>query len=256
MRVNDHSGLPSKRAIASLTDNLVHQLFPLTVESYYRYFPGTRLYRNLLNLLKPLNERLRGSPEELARDYLASLQELKTQLEKDAAFISESDPAATSIDEVILTYPGFYAMLVYRLAHKLSEAGVPLIPRVMTELAHSRTGIDIHPKANIGSPFCIDHGTGIVIGETTVIGKRVKLYQGVTLGALSVEKDHATTKRHPDVEDDVVIYAGSTILGGCTTIGHDSIIGGNVWLTHSVPPFSLVYHENVMKVRERSNNGA
>jgi len=254
MTINDHSRLPSKRAIATLTDNLVHKLFPHTVESYYRFFAGTRLKLNMHDILNSLDTRIYGSPGKLTRDFIDSLPELKSQLEADAAFISESDPAASSIDEVILTYPGFYAILVYRLANKLAGSGVPLIPRVMTELAHSRTGIDIHPKAKIGSPFCIDHGTGIVIGETAVIGRRVKLYQGVTLGALSVEKNHATTKRHPDVEDDVIIYAGSTILGGCTIIGHDSIIGGNVWLTHSVPPFSLVYHENIMKVRERSNS--
>ncbi|HRR17365.1 MAG TPA: serine acetyltransferase, partial [Bacteroidales bacterium] len=144
-------------------------------------------------------------------------------------------------------------ILVYRLANKLALLEVPLIPRIMTEYAHSLTGIDIHPKATIDSPFFIDHGTGVVIGETSVIGRRVKLYQGVTIGALSVSKDMAGKKRHPTIEDDVVIYAGSTILGGETVIGHDSIIGGNVWLTSSVPPYSLVYHENVMKIRDRNN---
>jgi serine O-acetyltransferase len=169
----------------------------------------------------------------------------------DAALIADNDPAATGMDEVIMTYPGFYAILVYRLAHKLALSGVPLLPRVMTEYAHSLTGIDIHPKATIDSPFFIDHGTGIVIGETAIIGKNVKIYQGVTIGALSVSKEMASSKRHPTIEDNVIIYAGGTILGGNTIIGHDSIIGGNVWLTESVEPYSLVYHQNKVTVRGR-----
>jgi serine O-acetyltransferase len=174
-------------------------------------------------------------------------------LYRDAKYISESDPAATGVDEVIMAYPGFYAIAVQRLAHQLFIQGVPLIPRVMTEYAHSKTGIDIHPGAEIGSEFSIDHGTGVVIGETAVIGNRVKLYQGVTIGALSVSKELASTKRHPTIEDNVIIYAGSTILGGNTVIGHDSIIGGNVWLTSSVPPYSLVYHESKITVRDRND---
>jgi serine O-acetyltransferase len=193
------------------------------------------------------------SSGKITDSFLKSLPEIKQQLESDAASIAENDPAATCIDEVIMTYPGFYAIMVYRLANRLATLGVPLIPRVMTEYAHSLTGIDIHPKATIGSPFFIDHGTGIVIGESAVIGRRVKLYQGVTIGALSVSKNMASTKRHPTIEDDVVIYASSTILGGETVVGHDSIIGGSVWLTKSVPPFSMVYHENIMKVRDRNN---
>ena len=158
----------------------------------------------------------------------------------DAQAIYDGDPAAHSIDEVILAYPGFFATAVYRLAHQLQGCEVPLVPRVLTETAHRDTGIDIHPAARIGSSFAIDHGTGIVIGETAVLGARVKLYQGVTLGALSVDKHMARTKRHPTIGDDVVIYANATILGGETVIGDGSRIGGNVWLTRSVPAKSVV----------------
>jgi serine O-acetyltransferase len=158
----------------------------------------------------------------------------------------EGDPAAKSKSEVVRTYPGFYAIAAYRLAHELYRLGVQDIPRVITEHAHSKTGIDIHPAAKIGEHFCIDHGTGIVIGETTIIGNHVKIYQGVTLGALSVDKHDAETKRHPTIEDHVVIYAAATILGGETIIGHDSVIGGNVWLTQSVPAYSKIYYQAKM----------
>ncbi len=141
-------------------------------------------------------------------------------------------------------------MSFYRIAHALYQLNVPVVPRILTEQAHSKTGIDIHPAAQIGEYFCIDHGTGIVIGETTLIGKHVKIYQGVTLGALSVKKEMAFTKRHPTVEDMVVIYSGATILGGETVIGHHSIIGGNVWVTESVPPGSLVYHQPEITIVE------
>ena len=160
------------------------------------------------------------------------------------------DPAAKDEFEVIRAYPGFYAIAMYRIAHQLLLLEVPLIPRILTEWAHARTGIDIHPGARIGEFLYIDHGTGTVIGETTVIGDHVKLYQGVTLGALSVEKYMADTKRHPTIEDRAIIYSGATILGGDTVIGHDCVIGGNVWLTRSVPPHSTVYHQPIIKVVE------
>jgi serine O-acetyltransferase len=156
------------------------------------------------------------------------------------------DPAAKSRTEILRSYPGFYAIAAYRIANQMHRQGIQLIPRMITELAHSRTGIDIHPGATIGQYFCIDHGTGVVIGETTVIGDHVKIYQGVTLGALSVEKADADKKRHPTIEDHVVIYAGATILGGKTTIGKNSVIGGNVWLTKSVPAGSKVYYQAQM----------
>lgn len=181
--------------------------------------------------------------------FVARLGEVKRLVETDVEAAYEGDPAATSRMEVVMAYPGLYAVTIHRLAHELYRLKVPIIPRIMSELAHSKTGIDIHPGATIGEHFFIDHGTGVVIGETTVIGRNVKLYQGVTLGALSFERDPVTgalvkgIKRHPNVEDNVVIYAGATILGGETTIGHDSEIGGNVWLKDSVPPNTRVYNK-------------
>ena len=190
-----------------------------------------------------------ADPEEVVDAFLSRLPEVRRMLETDAQAAYEGDPAATSRMEVVMAYPGMYAVTVHRLAHELYRLKVPVIPRIMSELAHSKTGIDIHPGATIGERFFIDHGTGVVIGETTVIGRNVKLYQGVTLGALSFPKDENTGmlmkghKRHPNVEDNVVIYAGATILGGDTVIGHDSEIGGNVWLMESIPPHSRVYNK-------------
>ncbi|MEJ7617577.1 MAG: serine O-acetyltransferase EpsC [Pyrinomonadaceae bacterium] len=166
---------------------------------------------------------------------------MRAILATDVQAAYDGDPAASCLDEIIFSYPSIYAVMVYRLAHVLFNLRVPLIPRIMTEYAHHRTGIDIHPGTRIGSRFFVDHGTGVVVGGTAVIGHNVKLYQGVTLGAFSFDKDAAgklirNTKRHPTIEDDVVIYAGATILGGETVIGRGSVIGGNVWLTHSVPP--------------------
>ncbi len=179
---------------------------------------------------------------------LQAIPAIKRTLELDITAAYEGDPAARSTMEVVMSYPGLLAIMTHRIAHELYAAGVPLIPRILSEHAHSQTGIDIHPGAKIGPGFFIDHGTGVVIGETCVIGKRVKLYQGVTLGALSFPKDahgHLIkgNKRHPNVEDNVTIYAGATILGGDTTIGAGSEIGGNVWLTHSIPPGSRVYNQ-------------
>lgn len=175
-----------------------------------------------------------------------ALPSLYDQINEDITAMYEGDPAAKSRSEVIRTYPGFYAIAAYRIAHKLHALGVHEIPRIITEHAHSRTGIDIHPAARIGQHFCIDHGTGVVIGETAVIGNHVKIYQGVTLGALSVSKADAEKKRHPTLEDNVVVYAGATILGGETVIGHHSVVGGNVWLTRSVPPHSKIYYQSKM----------
>jgi serine O-acetyltransferase len=174
-------------------------------------------------------------------------------LNTDIDAIVLGDPAAHTRFEVIRAYPGFFAISFYRIAHALLDLETPLLPRIITEYAHSQTGIDIHPAAEIGEHFFIDHGTGIVIGETCIIGNHVKLYQGVTLGALSVDKDMAFIKRHPTVEDHVIIYSGATILGGDTTIGHHSTIGGNVWLTKSVPPYSTVYHRASVEVVKQNN---
>ncbi|MFZ5758964.1 MAG: serine O-acetyltransferase EpsC [Thermodesulfobacteriota bacterium] len=182
---------------------------------------------------------------EKAFHFVRSLPELRRILATDVRAAFEGDPAVTNHDEVIFCYPGITAITTYRIAHRLYELAVPILPRMMTEYAHSITGIDIHPGAEIGSSFFIDHGTGVVIGQTAVIGDRVKIYQGVTLGALSFKRTESgelerAGKRHPTLENDVTVYAGSTILGGDTIIGARSVVGGNVWLTHSVPPDSKV----------------
>jgi serine O-acetyltransferase len=187
--------------------------------------------------------------EEIAEaqtiQFLEKIPDLRHALATDVRAAFEGDPASRGYDEVIFSYPCVFAIMVFRLAHELHLQGVPLLPRMMTEFAHSKTGIDIHPGATIGKYFFIDHGTGVVIGETTEIGENVKLYQGVTLGALSFPRDETGRvirgkKRHPTIEDEVVIYAGATVLGGNTVIGKGSVVGGNVWLTHSVPPRSKV----------------
>ncbi len=185
---------------------------------------------------------------QVALNLLEAIPSIRKILATDVKAAYEGDPAARSYDEIIFSYPGIFAITVYRVAHKLFEYKIPLLPRIMTEYAHSVTGIDIHPGAEIDESFVIDHGTGVVIGETTNIGKNVRLYQGVTLGALSIPKDSADQyrgkKRHPTIEDDVIIYSGATILGGDTTIGTRSVIGGNVWLTQSIPPDTTVILES------------
>ena len=183
---------------------------------------------------------------QLAMDFLRQLPDLRRILAADVLAAKEGDPAAGNhLDQIILAYPGVYATMVHRLAHALWLLEVPFMPRIMTEYAHSHTGIDIHPGATIGQSFFIDHGTGVVVGETTVIGERVRLYQGVTLGALSLPRNAGETlkgrKRHPTIEDDVIIYSGATILGGETVIGTRSVVGGNVWLTESIPPDTKVF---------------
>jgi serine O-acetyltransferase len=183
--------------------------------------------------------------ERLTVEFLQGLPLLREMLAKDIKAAYEGDPAARSYDEIIFSYPGVWAVMVYRIAHRLYHLNVPLIPRIMTEYAHSNTGIDIHPGARIGESFFIDHGTGVVIGQTSEIGHRVRVYQGVTLGALSLSRAECDKlrgkKRHPTIEDDVIIYANATILGGNTVVGARSVIGGNVWLTHSVPPDTEVF---------------
>lgn len=185
-------------------------------------------------------------PLKQSEEFFKVLPGVYDQIQLDIDAMFEGDPAAKTREEVIRSYPGFYAIAAFRIANALSKIGVNTIPRMITEHAHGRTGIDIHPNATIGDHFCIDHGTGVVIGETTEIGSHVKIYQGVTLGALSVNKEDAKVKRHPTIEDHVVIYAGATILGGNTIIGKNSIVGGNVWLTKSIPPESKVYYQAQM----------
>ncbi len=190
--------------------------------------------------------------QEITNQFFNAVPDIYSALLKDAEAIIKFDPAAESIEEVLVAYPGFYATAVYRISNYLWNKGVKILPRVFAEYAHSKTGIDIHPGAAIGQSFFIDHGTGIVVGETTLIGNNVKIYQGVTLGALSVNKTEIKSKRHPTIEDNVVIYSGATILGGATVIGHDSVIGGNVWLTNSVLPNSIVYHKSEISIRDKN----
>lgn len=185
--------------------------------------------------------------------YVKLLPEILEKLNLDAQAIVECDPASLSIEEVYLAYPGFHAVAIYRLAHELHQKGFPLVPRLMTEYAHRLTGVDINPGAKIGRSFFIDHATGVVIGETAIIRDNVKIYQGVTLGALYVSKNLQKIKRHPTIEDNVTIYANATILGGDTVIGENSIIGGNAWLTTSVPANSTVFHSPEIKIKTSSH---
>ncbi len=189
--------------------------------------------------------------DEQTATFFKTVPSLYKKLLLDAKAIFEADPAAKNIDEVLIAYPGFFAIAAHRIAHQLCQQKIPLLPRIISEYAHSKTGIDIHPAANIGESFSIDHGTGIVIGETAIIGNNVKIFQGVTLGALSVQKEKASEKRHPSIEDNVVIYSGATILGGETIVGHDSVIGGNVWLTKPVQPFSIVYQQADITIQDK-----
>lgn len=190
--------------------------------------------------------------EKRSAKFYANLEKIEKNLDKDAHFFFESDPACKSIEEVISAYPGFYAIACHRIANVIDSLGFALFARMIAEIAHQKTGIDIHPAANLSTPIFIDHGTGVVIGESCDIGKKVKIYQGVTLGALSVAKNLRGVKRHPTVEDNVIIYSNATILGGETVIGESSTIGGNVWLAESVPANSFVYHDSVKTTKIKS----
>ena len=210
------------------------------------------LRRDLRALIAPYQGA--AEADRIVEAFFARLPEVHRLLSVDAEAITSGDPAAESVDEVIAAYPGFLAIATHRLAHELHVLRVRVLPRLLAEVAHTRTGVDIHPGAAIGRAFCIDHGTGVVIGETAVIGDDVKIYQGVTLGALSVVKSLAGSKRHPTIGNRVVIYAGATVLGGETMVGEDSVIGGNVFLTNSVPAGSIVYQTSQFRVR-RAHDG-
>ena len=247
--------LPDGREAERFLGDLLGLLFPHFSERYARNPQSIASELQILEirlaaLLQPLQASLPRPPMEASRLFFEQLPDIHEHLSLDAEAIYQGDPAATSIDEVIIAYPGFFAICVYRVAHALYTLQVPALPRMLSEYAHQRTGIDIHPGAAIGRNFCIDHGTGIVIGETTEISDNVKIYQGVTLGALSVEKQLAKRKRHPTIEANVVIYSNATILGGETVIGANTVVGGNVWLTASVPPNSTVYHKSEVKVHK------
>lgn len=243
--------IPNQKVVEKAIKSVFELLFPTT-----HSFTEAEIESNRSILQLQITEILSGltdKKEEITKTFFRNLEKIKKGLMKDALFILASDPAATQLIEVIAIYPGFFAIFCYRIANYLAKLKVPLFPRMITEYAHRVTGIDIHPLAEIGSPFAIDHGTGIVIGETTKIGDNVKLYQGVTLGALSVDKSKASKKRHPTIEDNVVLYSGCTILGGQTVVGRNSIIGGNVWLTESIAPFSVVYHKSEIIVRNHDD---
>lgn len=248
--------VPSNKEIAGWALRLIRLLYP--EQSKQVFYTLSEIEAELIQLRSEIRNIMNATKacqdcdnDEKANLFFEELPQLYALLNTDIKAILDGDPAAKSEFEIIRAYPGFYAISFYRLAHALLKLDIPLIPRILTEYAHSKTGIDIHPGAEVGEYLYIDHGTGIVIGETAKIGNHVKFYQGVTLGALSVDKSMTSVKRHPTVEDNVVIYAGATILGGETVIGHNSIIGGNVWLTKSVPPYSTVYHESKAKVVER-----
>jgi serine O-acetyltransferase len=249
---------PTKLMAQKFLTDLSNLLFPVCKEVTIN--PGKievaweHLKLALKELLLPVQPVLKKEAEEIADEYFEKIPFIYEQLLLDAKSIEEFDPAVYSLEEIILAYPGFQAIMTYRLAHPLYALSVPILPRLMSEYAHTNTGIDIHPGAKIGKSFFIDHGTGVVIGETSDIGNNVKIYQGVTIGALNVKKNEAKTKRHPTIEDNVIIYSGSTILGGKTVIGHNSVIGGNVWLTKSVDPYSVVYNVSEIKVRNGNIN--
>ncbi|MBC3784694.1 serine O-acetyltransferase [Spirosoma utsteinense] len=248
--------LPSRPDAGRFIDQLMRLLFPVTqdCQSASQHVGETyqKLNDQLVCLFRPLETNMAESPEVVAERFFERLPAIYDNLLLDAHAIADNDPAAVGMEEVIAVYPGFYAIAVYRIAHELLRLNVPLLPRMLTEYAHGQTGIDIHPGAVIGGSFFIDHGTGVVIGETTIIGENVKIYQGVTLGATYVAKSMAQKKRHPTIENNVVIYANATILGGHTVVGHDSVIGGNVWLTGSVEAHSLVFNQHKTDVRLKS----
>jgi serine O-acetyltransferase len=250
--------VPVKAQTQAFVDDLLDLLFPHLSEKVY--FSAEEIQAKLILLKRNLKSIVLALPhskgipiDKLTAKFFLKLPAIHDRLWLDARAIDKGDPASESIEEVVLAYPGFTAIAIYRMAHELYLLDIPILPRVMTEYAHQMTGIDIHPGAAIGRSFFIDHGTGIVIGETTRIGNHVKIYQGVTLGALSVNKNLAMKKRHPTIEDHVTIYAQAVILGGATIVGRHSVIGGNVWLTRTIPPYSMVYSESTITVRKKHN---
>ena len=250
----DHKGcckFPSEQRIRLFLNDLLGTLFPEMTDEIF--LNRSRFGLHFANLKETFYELIYAEPnneakrvENNSKIFFEALPSIYNELILDAKAMYDGDPAAESVEEVMRTYPGFYAIGAHRIAHQLYTQDIKVIPRAITEIAHTKTGIDIHPGATIGSRFCIDHGTGVVIGATSKIGNNVKIYQGVTLGALSVNKEDAQVKRHPTLEDDVVVYAGATILGGETIIGKGSVIGGNVWLTRSLPENSTVYYKTKM----------
>lgn len=248
------NSLPKKKA-EHFIDNLYRLLFNLdATPCECEYEVTQRLKVKELEFSDIIYDYLKDNEvaQKETLTFFNSIENIYLTLLRDAQAILDNDPAAQNLEEVYIAYPGFYAIVVHRFAHQLWIQNLKLLARVWSEFAHSKTGIDIHPGAKIGNNFCIDHGTGIVIGETCVIGNNVKIYQGVTLGALSVSKDKMNAVRHPRIGDNVVIYSGATILGGQTHIGHDSTIGGNVWLTESVEPFTVMYYKSEVITKQKN----
>ncbi|WP_185851372.1 serine O-acetyltransferase [Blattabacterium cuenoti] len=246
---------PKKKISEKFVEDLFHILFTpdknlLENVSFFKE-KYKILQKKLGSIFLELNFEEKNA-EKLSKIFFKEIPHIYQTLIMDANAILEFDPAATVIEEIFLSYPGFFATALYRIAHQFWIQKIPILPRIITEYAHSKTGVDIHASAKIGKAFVIDHGTGIVIGSSTKIGNKVKIYQGVTLGAIYVDKKLANQKRHPTIEDKVTIYAGATILGGETVIGHDSVLGGNVWVTRSIPPFSIVYQKSEIKMRNNS----
>ena len=248
------NSLPKKKAELFI-DDLYRLLFNLdATPCECEYEVAQRLKAKELEFSGIIYDYLKDNEvaQKETLSFFNSIENIYLTLLRDAQAILDNDPAAQNLEEVYIAYPGFYAIVVHRFAHQLWLQNLRLLARVWSEFAHSKTGIDIHPGAKIGNNFCIDHGTGIVIGETCVIGNNVKIYQGVTLGALSVSKDKMNAVRHPRIGDNVVIYSGATILGGQTHIGHDSTIGGNVWLTESVEPFTVMYYKSEVITKQKN----
>ncbi|ASV32183.1 serine O-acetyltransferase EpsC [Maribacter cobaltidurans] len=254
-KINLHKKQPNlrfrlKKDTETFTDLLFYTLFDIETPVADNLKKLESQFDNLVNLAcwecqKPC--------KKVWANYVEKLPGILEKLNLDAEATVNCDPASLSIEEVYMAYPGFYAIAIYRLAHELYTIGFPLVPRLMTEYAHRQTGVDINPGAQIGDSFHIDHGTGIVIGETAIIKNHVKIYQGVTLGGLYVAKHLQKTKRHPTIENNVTIYANATILGGDTVIGANSVIGGNAWLTASVPANSTVYHSPEIKIKTQTD---
>jgi len=267
INLDEACNFPNRQNVVSVLQDLQSLIFPgfrtaeLIDQQTLRFVTGERVNRIISMLTKEIQKALvyitcgtiveeshcYGLAEQTSCALIEELPEIRRKVALDVQAAYSGDPAAKSSEEVIISYPGLEAIVIYRLAHFLQKSGVPVIPRIMSEYVHGKTGIDIHPGAEIGESFFIDHGTGVVIGETCVIGNRVKIYQGVTLGALSVKKEMMNKKRHPTIEDDVTIYANATILGGETVIGEGSTIGGNTWVTSSVPPHTVLNQSSAKK---------
>ncbi|MEK7432677.1 MAG: serine O-acetyltransferase EpsC [Cyanobacteriota bacterium] len=253
--LNTH--LPIHAKSVEFFEELIQFLFPIRSDKLNCEITSCNSIENICQLFNEIltlcsNEKI--DIKEISIRFFNKLPEIYKELIEDAKLILDNDPASKSLEEIILSYPGFFAISAYRICNALFKMEIPILPRLISEYSHSKTGIDIHPGAKIKTPFFIDHGTGIVIGETCEIGKNVKIYQGVTLGSLIVNKELSNKKRHPTIEDNVVIYSNATILGGDTVIGHDSTIGGNVWITKSLEPYSVVYYKATVTIKKPTDS--